>query len=86
MKMSVRSDKENHHQNQIEVSHNEIAQQACQLWEAAGRPDGRDAEFWLQAEAELLAITRRGRSLEMGTRQMRPKGKTTRPITSTVPG
>jgi len=86
MKMSARSDNENHYQNQIEVSRDEIAQRACQLWEAAGQPEGRDAEFWLQAEAELLATTRRGRSLEMGTRQMRPKGKTTRPITSTVPG
>ena len=43
MKMSARSDNENHYQNQIEVSRDEIAQRACQLWEAAGRPDGRDA-------------------------------------------
>jgi hypothetical protein len=26
---------------------------ARQLWEAAGRPAGRDLEFWLQAEEEL---------------------------------
>ena len=25
------------------------------LWEAAGRPEGRDEEFWLKAESELLA-------------------------------
>jgi hypothetical protein len=86
MKMSARSDKENHNQNQIEVSRDEIVQWACQLWEAAGRPDGRDAEFWLQAEAKLLATAQRGHSLEVGTRPMKPKGKTTRPIASTVPG
>jgi hypothetical protein len=26
---------------------------AYQLWENAGRPPGRDQEFWLQAEREL---------------------------------
>jgi len=29
------------------------AMRAYQLWEQAGRPQGRDAEFWLQAEAEI---------------------------------
>ena len=28
------------------------------LWEAAGRPDGQDVEFWLRAEAELEAEAR----------------------------
>ncbi|MGH6889670.1 MAG: DUF2934 domain-containing protein [Rhizomicrobium sp.] len=27
------------------------------LWEAAGRPQGRDREFWFQAEAVLHAET-----------------------------
>lgn len=26
---------------------------AYRLWDAAGRPDGRDMDFWLQAEAQL---------------------------------
>jgi hypothetical protein len=30
----------------------EIAQRAYQLWEKAGRPDGKDLEFWLEAEAQ----------------------------------
>ena len=30
----------------------EIAQRAYQLWEKAGRPDGKDMEFWLEAEAQ----------------------------------
>jgi hypothetical protein len=34
---------------------NDIAPRAYRLWEAAGRPDGRDLEFWLQAEAEAHA-------------------------------
>lgn len=33
----------------------EIARRAYGLWEANGRPDGRDLEFWLQAEAEAEA-------------------------------
>jgi hypothetical protein len=32
--------------------HENIARRAYQLWEEQGRPDGRDLEFWLQAEAE----------------------------------
>ncbi len=30
-----------------------ISTRAYLLWEAAGQPDGRDQEFWLQAESEL---------------------------------
>jgi hypothetical protein len=39
----------------IETARNNgIAALAQQLWEQAGRPDGRDLEFWLQAEASIL--------------------------------
>lgn len=31
----------------------ETKARAYQLWENAGRPAGRDQEFWLQAEREL---------------------------------
>jgi hypothetical protein len=31
----------------------EIRANAYRLWEQAGRPSGRDLEFWLQAEREL---------------------------------
>jgi hypothetical protein len=30
-----------------------IRTRAHQLWEIAGRPEGRDEEFWLEAEREL---------------------------------
>jgi Protein of unknown function (DUF2934) len=30
-----------------------IASRAYTLWEKAGRPHGRDVEYWLQAEKEL---------------------------------
>ncbi len=33
----------------------EIAERAYALWGAAGRPPGRDLEFWLQAETEVEA-------------------------------
>lgn len=32
----------------------EIRLRAYQKWEAAGRPNGDDIAFWLQAERELL--------------------------------
>ena len=34
-----------------------IAKRSYEFWEAAGRPAGKDAEFWLRAESELLATT-----------------------------
>jgi hypothetical protein len=33
-----------------------IALRAYQLWEAAGRPQGRDEEFYFQAEEELRKL------------------------------
>jgi DUF2934 family protein len=33
----------------------QIRNYAHQLWEMAGRPEGRDAEFWHAAEVELNA-------------------------------
>lgn len=33
----------------------QIRSYAHQLWEQAGRPEGRDAEFWHAAEVELNA-------------------------------
>ncbi len=32
---------------------NEIKDLAYRLWDEAGRPEGQDMEFWLQAEASL---------------------------------
>jgi hypothetical protein len=34
-----------------------IAERAYQLWEAAGRPTGRDEDFWCEAERELCVGT-----------------------------
>lgn len=31
----------------------EVTARAYELWEQAGRPSGRDVDFWLQAEREL---------------------------------
>ena len=33
----------------------EITALAYQIWDKAGRPAGRDLEFWLQAEDQLLS-------------------------------
>jgi hypothetical protein len=37
------------------VTKEEITLAAYQLWEKAGRSSGRDLEFWLAAEKQLLA-------------------------------
>jgi hypothetical protein len=35
------------------LSEEAIRQRAYQKWEAAGRPEGNDMKFWLEAEREL---------------------------------
>ena len=39
-----------------ESKHGEIALLASQIWEKEGKPNGRDEEIWLQAEAQLHAV------------------------------
>ena len=36
-----------------EPTDEQIRERAQQLWEAAGRPKGREQEFWYRAEKEL---------------------------------
>jgi len=35
-----------------------VRDRAYQLWQHAGRPEGKSEEFWLQAEAEISAEER----------------------------
>lgn len=39
----------------LTLEHEVISQRAHQIWELAGKPEGRDTELWLQAENELRA-------------------------------
>ena len=34
-----------------------VQERAHALWRAAGQPDGRELEFWLQAEQELAGLS-----------------------------
>lgn len=38
----------------------QIKQRAHELWEEAGRPEGRDREFWHQAERDLQGASEKG--------------------------
>jgi hypothetical protein len=40
------------------IGEHQIRIRSYLLWETAGRPQGRDMEFWLRAEAELGAEAR----------------------------
>src|SRR6266705_2095195 len=42
-------------QNQTKAAGEKIAGVAYTLWERAGRPSGRDEEFWLEAERQIAA-------------------------------
>jgi hypothetical protein len=57
MNTSMTGHRQNQPQTRTDLSRDEVAQRAYQLWEAAGRPSGRDLEHWLQAEKELLSAS-----------------------------
>jgi hypothetical protein len=90
MNMKTTADRENQIQDQIKISHAEIAQRASQHWELAGHPIGRDAEFWLQAEAELFAAKRRGLLPEPGAlrraRRLKQFSRSPQPFQDKKPG
>ena len=39
----------------VSADESNVSRIAYQLWESAGRPAGRDLEFWLAAEAQVRA-------------------------------
>ena|SRR5215218_3276442 len=44
----------------VRRARDETRVRAREIWEENGRPSGRDEEFWLQAESEVLNRERRG--------------------------
>lgn len=45
------------------ASETSVSRLAYQLWETAGRPAGRDLEFWLAAEAKVRAVVQQPASV-----------------------
>lgn len=41
---------------QVEPSKKQIGDLANRIWEAEGRPEGREVEHWVEAEARLRAL------------------------------
>lgn len=41
-------------QSSQEINHDEIRELAFLLWEQAGCPAGRDREFWVKAEEQIV--------------------------------
>ena len=59
------------------LTHEEISDRARRLWRDSGAPEGRDLEFWLQAES----------SLRFERAQVRPEPATAAPPPeATAPG
>jgi hypothetical protein len=89
MNTNTPANKEIHSRDRVKINRDEIARRACQLWEAAGQFVSRDAEYWLQAEAEILATAQRGLSLETGgrgrARSTNPPSRLPQPFQDTKP-
>jgi hypothetical protein len=51
----------------IKPSSEQIADLAYRIWDAEGRPDGRDVSHWLEAEARLSALFSQTRMIREST-------------------
>jgi hypothetical protein len=67
-------------EQQIDV--NQTSRRAYQLWERAGCPQGRDLEFWLQAEAELRIASQPERPESAAAPLAPPPARTAQSITA----
>ncbi len=47
----------------------QVRARAYELWERAGRPTGRELEFWLEAEAQLEAEREERKSSDPSTKR-----------------
>lgn len=54
LRYKLQSQREKRHLNEA------ITKRARDLWERAGRPQGRDLDFWLQAESEAKSHSHSG--------------------------
>ena len=52
---------------QMEPSSQQIADLARRIWEAEGRPEGREETHWLEAEARLRALFGHVRTMREST-------------------
>lgn len=64
------------------ITHEEISKRAKEIWEREGRPEGRDKEHWLAAEAELQKETLRDPSGPQLTASESPLAKSTALVAS----
>lgn len=55
-------------------THDEISAYARAIWEAEGRPHGRDLEHWLMAEANLRRARPPGRKARPAAHPVNPPG------------
>ena len=54
----------------------DIALRAYQIWEAEGKPDGKDFEHWLKAEAEVATPKKAPARKPAAKKAAAPKAKT----------
>jgi hypothetical protein len=62
----------------ITVDQESVSRLAYQLWENAGRPAGRDLEFWLAAEAHASAAAKAASSSDFAPKAPDPAFKSPR--------
>lgn len=63
----------------------EIATYAYYLWETEGRQGGKEMDYWLQAEAQLIADRKHNAALQKAAAQAQQKPVSASPIPAPAP-
>lgn len=54
--------------SEVTVPDSAVAERAYGIWEQEGRPEGREMEHWLRAEAEMRAVALAGAAMRPARR------------------
>ncbi|MGZ4964589.1 MAG: DUF2934 domain-containing protein [Limisphaerales bacterium] len=53
----------------MKVTYQDISKRAFEIWEREGKREGRDQEYWFQAEEELQREAEKGQKPQRSARQ-----------------
>jgi len=65
-------------EQKVVLNHDDIANLARQIWQSEGSQPGRDLEYWLQAERQILTVRRLGKKQPKTAGAKRPAASASR--------
>ena len=70
--------REDREPTEAEALRRQVEARAYALWESEGKPQGRDLDHWLQAEAEIMGARETASSVNLPNPTASPTGRKTK--------